>query len=57
MTKSEVMNCAAILAAGIMANQHKINVYDAYSAVELMDQIAEVISKQEKEDEIQYPTI
>ena len=57
MTRPEILKCAAILAAGIMANQHQINVYNADSAVALMNQIAETISDQEPDEEIKYPII
>lgn len=43
MTKSEIMNCAAILAAGIMANDSSRTVYSAESAVQLMNQVAALI--------------
>ena len=54
MTKSEVMNCAAVLASGIMANQAKITVYNADSAVELMMQLAEKIAREASEPERKY---
>ena len=57
MTKSEVMKCAAVLAAGIMANQAQVTVYNEFSAVELMEKIATVIAEQEKKSDIQYPII
>lgn len=48
MTKSEIMNCAAILAAGIMANDNSKMVYTADSAVELMRRIAVRIELEDK---------
>ena len=56
MTRSEITNCAAILAAGIMANQAGSIRYDEHSAVELMEKITEEITEQiEKKYEVQYP--
>ena len=57
MTKAEVMNCAAVLASGIMANQAKIDVYDAERAVDLMMQIAEKLDRRIGEPEREYRTI
>lgn len=57
MTKAEIMNCAAALAAGIMANQAKTSVYDADRAVELMMQIAARIAKETAEQEVEYRLI
>ena len=54
MTQTEVMNCAAILASGIMANQAKSNVYDADRAVDLMMQIAEELDRRIGEPEREY---
>ena len=44
MTRSEIANCAAVLAAGIMANQAGSIRYDEHSAVELMEKITEEIN-------------
>lgn len=46
MTKSKIMNCAAILAAGVMANESVRTTYTAESAVELMYQIAGKLDKE-----------
>ena len=48
MTKSEIMNCAAILAAGIMANDNSKVVYTASSAVDLMSRIAAQIKLEDQ---------
>ena len=60
MTKAEIMNCAAILAAGIMANESPRTVYDAELAIDLMEEIAAEITnrenaRQKAEDERMYP--
>mgnify|MGYP003299642563 CR=1 FL=1 len=54
MTKPEIMNCAAILAAGIMANESPRTMYDAELAVDLMMQIAKDISQRTAEPERKY---
>lgn len=54
---SEIMKCAAILAAGIMANQSTINSYNAERAVNLMKEIAGILRGQNSEQEIVYPEI
>ena len=51
MTKAATMNCAAILAAGIMANQCKQTVYNVELAVDLMEQIAAEIDQRESESQ------
>jgi ligand-binding sensor protein len=57
VTKAEIMNCAAALADGIMANQAKTSVYDADRAVELMMQIAAGIAKETEDPEVEYRLI
>lgn len=49
MTKSEIMNCAAILAAGIIASEKREPSVNADEAVGLMEQIAAVIADHQKE--------
>lgn len=51
MTKAATMNCAAILAAGIMASQCKQTVYNVELAVDLMEQIAAEIDQRESENQ------
>lgn len=46
MNKSEIMNCAAILAAGVMANESGQMIYNAERAVELMFEIAGKLGKE-----------
>ena len=48
MTKTEIMNCAAILAAGIIASEKREPSVSADEAVALMEQIAAVISDHQK---------
>lgn len=55
MNESEIMNCAAILAAGIMANQCGKYIYDAQTAVALMRKIAAEIGEPQKEEEADTP--
>lgn len=43
MSESEIMHCAAVLAAGVMANRSDL-VFDAERAVNLMRDIAEEIA-------------
>lgn len=53
MTKSEIMNCASILAAGIIAGGKNESCIGAEEAVGLMNQIADLIEsegKSEKKD-------
>ena len=57
MTKAEIMNCAAILAAGVMANRDKQPVYGPDDAVTLMEEIAEVLQKRTAEEEREYRQI
>lgn len=47
MTKPEIMNCAAILAAGIIANGNHGLIYNADTAVYLMNEIAAKIENQQ----------
>lgn len=55
MTKAEIMNCAAILAAGIMANESESVDYDVGMAVELMFKISEKLNaKLDPESEREY---
>lgn len=44
MTESEIMNCAAILAAGILARNQDKTATTPEEAVNLMEEIAEVIT-------------
>lgn len=57
MNNSEIMKCAAILAAGIMANQSTADRYDAERAVNLMKEIAGILRNQNSGQEIVYPEI
>lgn len=50
MTKFEIMNCAAILAAGMMADNTNNLCYTAEQAVDLMEQIAAVIAERQKDE-------
>lgn len=54
MTKAETMNCAAILAAGIISKAGTHTAYDADNAVDLMLQIAERITRETAEPEREY---
>lgn len=49
MNKSEIMNCAAILAAGIIANDKSETRIGADAAVDLMEEIAAVITERQKD--------
>ena len=49
MTRTEILNCAAILTAGILANEANALGVCPEIAVDLMEQIAEEITKQEKD--------
>lgn len=51
MTKAETMHCAAILAAGIMTNEHKRMLYSPEDAVNLMEEIAKEIFKRQFEEQ------
>ncbi len=55
MNEAEIMNCAAILAAGIMANQCGAYNYNAETAVALMREIAAEIEKPQKEEKAETP--
>lgn len=54
MTKAEIMNCAAILAAGVISNNGTRTTYTAESAVNLMLEIAENLRQKTAEDEREY---
>lgn len=54
MNKPEIMNCAAILAAGMISIKGAQTTYTAESAVDLMMQLADKISEQTKEPEREY---
>lgn len=55
MNNDEIMNCAAILAAGIMANQCGVYNYNAETAVALMQEIAAEIEKPQVKEEPETP--
>lgn len=57
MSESEIMNCAAILAAGILANSNNRRDSNATAAFSLMEEIANLIREDEKQNEIQYKEI
>ena len=54
MTKAETMNCAAILAAGIISKAGTHTAYDADNAVDLMLQSAERIARKTADPEREY---
>ena len=47
MGENEIMNCAAILAAGIMANLNGVTNYDSERAIDLMEEIAREIERRQ----------
>lgn len=49
MNESEIMHCAAILAAGIIAHDKEDRTVIPEETVELMEQIAEVMTKSQRE--------
>lgn len=51
MTEAEIMNCAAIIVAGIMANPNGHLPYDANRVVNMMEDIAKEISKRQVEEQ------
>ena len=55
MNNDEIMNCAAILAAGIMANHRGVYVYNTETAVSLMREIAAEIEKPQVKEEPETP--
>lgn len=57
MSKAEIMNCAAILAAGIIASGKCESCIGAEEAVALMNEIADAIRKLTKDDDIDYRVI
>ena len=52
MTRTEILNCAAILAAGILANEANGLPASPDFAVGLMEEIAKEISKQENDRQL-----
>ncbi len=57
MTKAEIMNCAATLAAGIIANERGQTNYDSAAAVELVEDIAEKLRKMTADEDREYRRI
>ena len=49
MGENEIMNCAAILAAGIMANLNGVTNYDSERAIDLMKEIAREIESHQRQ--------
>ena len=47
MGENEIMNCAAILAAGIMANLKGVTNYNSERAIDLMEEIAREIERRQ----------
>ena len=51
MGENEIMNCAAILAAGIMANLNGVTNYDSERAIDLMEEIASEIERRQRQNQ------
>ena len=51
MGENEIMNCAAILAAGIMANLKGVTNYNSERAIDLMEEIASEIERRQRQNQ------